>query len=131
VLEARQRGILVNRADDNENLPGDFTVPARFADGPATFTVAAGSPALSAMIRDELAKQWNPAWTQLADAMTDWRPIIRDELKLSPETRRRIFRSLATREAVDAASHGRASLAGFLRGEHPELAKIRFPVVET
>src|SRR5262245_58599161 len=58
VRDARAKGILASRADSDDDEPGDFLTPALFRDGRVTVTVSAGSPALSVLIRDELARNW-------------------------------------------------------------------------
>jgi len=59
---ARQRGIPVNIADDPEG--SDFAVPASFRSGELTVSVATGggSPALAALVRDEIEKILPGEW---------------------------------------------------------------------
>src|SRR5947207_14906635 len=44
VQDARARKILVCRADNDDEQPGDFVTPALFRDRPITVTVSAQSP---------------------------------------------------------------------------------------
>jgi precorrin-2 dehydrogenase/sirohydrochlorin ferrochelatase len=99
VRDAAARNILVSRADTDAENPGDFHTPARFTDGPITVALSAGSPALSAMIRDEIASQWNPNWTTLAQAMIQLRPEIKKTF--DEPIRKTILRDLATKQAMD------------------------------
>lgn len=102
VRDARAQGTWASRADHDEESPGDFVSAARLDMGPVTLAVSAGSAALSVMIRDGLAQRWEPGWTTLAEAMMELRPEIKR--KWDEPTRRKIFRDLATPEAMTIAS---------------------------
>jgi precorrin-2 dehydrogenase / sirohydrochlorin ferrochelatase len=117
VRDARSRNILVSRADSDGEHPGDFHTPARFTNGPVTLAVSAASPALSVMIRDCLASQWDPNWTALAEAMVEMRPEIK---KCFDESiRKTVYRDLATKEAMDVlASGGIGGLRDWVRRRH-------------
>jgi siroheme synthase-like protein len=99
VRDAHALGIWVNRADSSDSTPGDFTTTAKFQSGSIVVTVSAGSAALSAMVRDELADRIDPAWAQMADAMKTLRPFIKAK---DPDGYRRaeLFRALATPQAM-------------------------------
>jgi precorrin-2 dehydrogenase/sirohydrochlorin ferrochelatase len=99
VRDAKARGILVSRADDDEEFAGDFVTPARLSKGPVSVTVSAGSAALSVMIRDQLDSRWEPGWTAMAQAMIQLRPEIKT--RWDPTTRLAIFHDLATSQAMD------------------------------
>jgi siroheme synthase (precorrin-2 oxidase/ferrochelatase) len=99
VGDANARGIWVNRADSSESAPGDFVTLAKFQSGSIVVTVSAGSAALSAMVRDELADRMDPAWSQMADAMKTLRPIIKAK-DPSGIRRAELFRALATPQAM-------------------------------
>jgi len=117
VRDASARNILVSRADTDDDHPGDFHSPARFTDGPITVAISAGSPALSVMIRDCLASQWNPNWTALAQAMSELRPEIKKSF--DEPIRKTIFRDLATKEAMDVlASSGIQGLRVWVHHRH-------------
>src|SRR3954471_23544402 len=103
--DCRARGILVNRADADDEQPGDFTVPAKFRQGPVTVTVSVGSPALAAFIRDRLTAAWDPRWAAMAEAMRVLRPQIVAS-GLSPRERARAFARLASEEALDLLARG-------------------------
>ena len=100
VRDAQAAGIWVNRADGSEELPGDFTTPAKFEAGSITVTVSTGSPALAATVRDGILDRFDPAWTTMADAMQTLRPEIKTSIS-DPARRAALFRALATREAID------------------------------
>ena len=89
----RKQGILVCRADMDENDPGDFTTPAMLEQGPLVVTVSAGgSPALAARVRDELAAVSTRAGPGLPRR---WQRFVRD-LPWTGGSIRRRGRSIAT-----------------------------------
>jgi siroheme synthase (precorrin-2 oxidase/ferrochelatase) len=125
VRDARARGILVNRADADEEDPGDFTVPAKWRGGAVTVAVSAGgSAALAVLVRDGLAGRFDPRWSRMADAMAVLRPALRDAMGLEPAARRLVFRDLATEEALDVL-HQRdvTGLLDWLRQRHRGMTK--------
>ncbi len=97
--DARQRGILVNQADDP--AISDFATPAMLKRGPVTLTVSASSPALSVYIRDALSKQFDERWQKMAEAMQMLRPELQSDQRLDDKSRHALFRSLASEEALD------------------------------
>jgi siroheme synthase-like protein len=123
VADARRLGIWVNRADADDDLAGDFTLPANLRDGPVLIAVSAGgSPALAATIRDELRGKMDRRWAQLADAMQTLRPRIRAARQLDPVRRRTLLRELASAEALAAVSAGGADgLWRWAAERYPEL----------
>ena len=100
VCDAKALGIWVNRADGSDDLPGDFSTPAKFESGAVTVMVSAGSPALASTIRDSLLARFDPAWSAMADAMKVLRPIIKSG-ELNESARANLFRTLATPEAIE------------------------------
>ena len=115
VRDCRARGILVNRADSDDDLPGDFATPAQLRRGPVTVTVSAGSAALAATIRDGVAGRWDERWSRMAEAMRELRPAIVNDAALTPARRSRMLRALATDEAMDRLeSGGLASLLNWV-----------------
>ena len=100
VRDARSRSIPVCRADLDDTDPGDFATPALHVQGDLLITVSAGSPALSALIRNRLESAIDPAWVQMARAMQELRPRVKS-LGIPIESRRQIFRDLATDAAID------------------------------
>lgn len=126
VRDARARGVMVSRADADEETFGDFTVPARWRAGLVTLAVSAGgSPALAVTIRDGLIKRWDTRWTFLAEMMRALRPRLRNAGDIDPGTRRAILRDLASPEAVDVLKSGNENtLFEWLLRKHPEFSKI-------
>jgi len=100
VRDAQVKGIWVNRADGSDEVPGDFSTPAKFDAGSITVTVSAGSAALAATIRDGLRARFDPGWVLMADAMQALRPEIKSG-NLDAAQRAALFRALATPEAID------------------------------
>ena len=126
VRDARSRGVLVSRADADEQDPGDFTVPAKWRSGPATLAVSAGgSPTLAAMVRDRLAEKWDPRWTRMAEVMAWVRPRLRDAATIAPTLRREILRDLASDEAVEVLGTGGVKeLVDWMIRRHPGFSKV-------
>jgi siroheme synthase-like protein len=122
VAEAQRRGVLVNRADPDEDDPADFVTPALLRCGAITVAIsAAGSPALAAVIRDRLAESLTDDWVKLADVMVRLRPRIKS-LGLPMARRRDIFRALAGAEAASTLElSGEAGLWDWAAGKFPEL----------
>ena len=119
VADARQRGVLVSRADDGD--AGDFVTPARFQEGEVIVTVTAASPALAVVIRDELAQRIDRRHLKMADAMRELRPRIVGS-GLAPERRAAVFRDLATDEAMTALDANQVEgLRGWIRQRYPDL----------
>jgi precorrin-2 dehydrogenase/sirohydrochlorin ferrochelatase len=122
VRDARARGVLVNRADAGDEEPGDFNVPARLRLSGVTVTVSAGSPALSVMIRDGLAYQWDERWSRMAEAMQTLRPMILARTDIPQDRRRAMLRDLASPEALDYLAIGKDfALKRWLVDRYPEL----------
>jgi siroheme synthase-like protein len=126
VADARKRGVLASRADPDNDLAAyataDFTTPAQRSVGGVMITVSAGSPALSAYIRDRLGEAFDPRWAALAEATKMLRPLIKRHPNLSVERRREALRSLATEAAVERIGEGgEAGLRAWLAENFPEL----------
>lgn len=117
--DAASRGIWVNRSD--EGAQGDFATPAKWADGEVILTVSAGSAALSAAIRDDLAAKLDRRYVKLADAMKTLRPAVRTA-EPDPQKRAAIFRDLAGAEALAAVESGGVDgVRKWIRTRHPAL----------
>lgn len=122
VRDCRARGILVSRADSDESEPGDFVTPAKFAEGAVLVTVSAGSPALSAALRDSIAQALDRRYIRMADAMQELRPIIRSTPGLSQTRRAEIFRALAGGDALaELEAGGMKALRSWLSRHFAEL----------
>ena len=124
VAEARRRGVLVNRADGDDELASDFATPAVWRQGSVTLTVSAGgSPALATTIRDELGPHVKSKRVLMADAMQQIRPRIRNMAQMRIEQRRRVFVDLAGDEAAEVLqSEGIEGVLNWLQRRHPEIA---------
>lgn len=122
VRDARRRGVLVSRADAEEEAPGDFAVPAVFRDGPVFVAVSAsGSPAVAMAIRDRLRDRWDPRWTKLAEAAMTLRPVLLQSA-LDDPSRRAALRDLASQDAMAVLEAGSLSdLFEWLCGKYPNL----------
>lgn len=118
--DAAERGIWVNRSDEGDK--GDFSTPAKVRDGEVVITVSAGSAALSAAIRDDLAAKLDRRHVKLAEAMKTLRPAVRTS-EADPQRRAAIFRDLVSAEALDAigADGDAQHLKDWLRQRHPHL----------
>jgi precorrin-2 dehydrogenase/sirohydrochlorin ferrochelatase len=105
VQDARAIGALVCRSDVDEDESADFATPAMVRRGPMLVAVSSGgSPALSAKVRDELARALDPRWVAMAEAMKTLRPMIRGSLE--PGRRREALVSLCTPEALNELESG-------------------------
>jgi precorrin-2 dehydrogenase/sirohydrochlorin ferrochelatase len=121
VRDCRARGIWVNRADADDESPGDFVTPAKFGDAHAIVAVSAGGAALSARVRDALQQCWDARWSKMAAAMATLRPWVRGQA-LPQEKRATIFRTLASDAAMDVLAAGDvAALQQWACARHPEL----------
>jgi precorrin-2 dehydrogenase/sirohydrochlorin ferrochelatase len=120
VRDARERNVLVSRADDGDG--GDFVTPARFQHGEVVVSVTAGSAALAVAIRNDLARRMDRRHMKLAQVMKELRPIIRDSSLLA-EYRAAILRDLASDEAMDvvAGDGGEAALREWVQRRFPKL----------
>jgi precorrin-2 dehydrogenase / sirohydrochlorin ferrochelatase len=124
VRDAQAMGVLVNRADADEQRPGDFTVPAVARHGRVTLGVSAGgSPMLATLIRDALEAHWDVRWEALAEALAALRPLIVTS-PLAAEQRRAVHRELVSEEAMQVAAQGGAeALRRWICARHPELER--------
>jgi len=119
VRDARERGILVNRADEGEPA-GDFVTPARFHHGEVVIGVAAGSPALAVAIRNDIARQIDWRRMKMAVAMQSLRPWIRG--RMPAERRSQVLRELAGDEAIEVLDRGgEPALRDWIGRKYPEL----------
>lgn len=119
--DARARKILVCRADNDEQSPGDFITPADHRNGAIMLAVTAGSAALSAVIRDELVARLDPRWVKLAETMQTLRPLVLSRLANDPARRAEVLRSLAETSALDHCGND-AELIAWLATRYPEFA---------
>jgi precorrin-2 dehydrogenase / sirohydrochlorin ferrochelatase len=124
VRQADRLGILVNRADTDEDEPGDFITPAVWREGEIMLLVSAGgNPALAARLRDELASAVDPAMIAMARQMQELRPLIRQLPDIN--LRREVFRVLAGREACTILTRdGPAGLRRWLIEKYAPLTSV-------
>jgi siroheme synthase-like protein len=129
VRDARDRGLLVNRADDPDeaDTAGDFVTAATHRNGAITLAVSAGgNPALAAGVRDELAEKLDPRWAGLNDAVG----TMRKELATMPD-RAIVLRKLASRAALEIhAANGIDGLRAWLAVNEKE-ARITSPISQS
>jgi len=114
--EARERGVLMNRAD--RPAEGDFTVPAHAHHGPVTLAVETGgiSAAASAAIRRELSASLDPDWPRLLTLVAPYRAQVQ-AAAISPDRRRDLLRRLTDADALNILkNHGPEALASHCRG---------------
>jgi precorrin-2 dehydrogenase / sirohydrochlorin ferrochelatase len=97
--EARERGVLVNRADEHgRREPGSVVVPATVREEPVVVAVSTGgtSPALSKHLRERIEPE-----LEGAGAMAELTAELREELRsLDATTRREAVRSVIETPAV-------------------------------
>jgi precorrin-2 dehydrogenase/sirohydrochlorin ferrochelatase len=119
---ARDRGLLVNRADRSEGHdPGDVAVPATVRDDPVVVALATGatSPALSRYLRQEIEAEFDGAGV-VATATAAVRERL-DDRELDPDVRRRTLRRVVAADQVwDAA---RSSSAGAAETDAQDVAE--------
>ncbi|WP_433630830.1 precorrin-2 dehydrogenase/sirohydrochlorin ferrochelatase family protein [Halomicrococcus sp. NG-SE-24] len=96
---ARERGVLVNRADESgERDAGSVVVPATVRDGSVVASVATGglSPALSKHLRERIEPELDGAG-RVAEAAAELRGDLRDR---PPEERRDALRAVVDSDRV-------------------------------
>lgn len=112
--DAREIGVLVNRADDAES--GDITIPAHTRLGPLTLAVhtGGGSASASAVIRDQLAASLDPHWPTLLTLAREYRPVIQRTIPDTAQRRDRLAR-LTDTHAMDLLKRsGELALRNYL-----------------
>lgn len=98
---ARERGVLVNRADRaGEREPGSVVVPATIRDGDVVVSVATGgtAPALSKYLRQELEESLDGA-SAMAALLADLRETLKARA-VPPDRRREIVTDVVNSSAV-------------------------------
>lgn len=110
LCDARERGILAQRADDG--AAGDFILPAAARDGDVVLAVAAekAGPSFAAMVRDMLSDSLPDDLSAFAEAIGEIRARVCSSL---PEPRRGVvMRRLASEEGLRVfRAQGAAGLA--------------------
>ena len=100
--EAQRRGVLCNVVDVPEYC--DFYYPAvvRRGDLQIAISTSGQSPSLAQKIRQQLERQFGPAYAQWVAELGATRKLILDS-DLDPQMKRDLLHSLASREALEAA----------------------------
>lgn len=103
--DARQRGILINRADQPED--GDFVVPAHAHHGPVTLAAYTNgiSAAAAASIREICSAALDPDWPRLLTLVQPYRSRIQ-QAGADDERRRDCLRQLADQTMLDTLKSG-------------------------
>jgi precorrin-2 dehydrogenase / sirohydrochlorin ferrochelatase len=127
VRDAQEMGVLVCRANGDEENAGDFATPAVVRRGPVMVTVSTGgSPALAAKMRDAIEQSIDPRWIKMAEMMQLLRPKILAASSLAPSRRKEIFRELASDEALNILqSGGQDALYDWLIKSFSELKNLQ------
>lgn len=109
--EARKRGVLCNVVDVPDLC--DFFYPAVVRRGDLQIAVSTGgqSPSLAQKIRQQLEKQFGPAYAQWVAELGETRRLILAS-DLDRERKLQLLHSLASREAVEAALADAPELVG-------------------
>ncbi|HZW92353.1 MAG TPA: bifunctional precorrin-2 dehydrogenase/sirohydrochlorin ferrochelatase [Candidatus Eremiobacteraceae bacterium] len=100
--EAQRRGVLCNVVDDPEYC--DFYYPAVVRRGDLQIAISTNgqSPSLSQKLRQQLERQFGPAYAQWVAELGETRKHVLAS-NLDPRRKRDLLHSLASREALDAA----------------------------
>ena len=100
--EAQRRGVLCNVVDDPEYC--DFYYPAVVRRGDLQIAISTNgqSPSLSQKLRQQLERQFGPAYAQWVAELGETRRRVMAS-DLDPERKRELLHSLASREALNAA----------------------------
>jgi siroheme synthase-like protein len=121
VRDARAAGLFVNRADQDDDEPGDFTMPAVLRRGSVTVAVSCnGAPALAVSVRDQVDQTLDDRWAKLAAATQSLRPRIIASIA-DIERRRAALRDLASTDAADLSIRSETALKDWLAARYPEL----------
>ncbi len=108
--EAEGRGILFNAADDPQHC--DFILPAVHRQGDLTVAVSSGgkSPALAQRIRDWIAREVGPEYSELLQLLGELRPDLASRYP-DLEQRKQVWASIAQSEALDLFRRGQTGTA--------------------
>ncbi len=108
--EAERRGILFNAADDPQHC--DFILPAIHRQGELTVAVSSGgkSPAVAQRVRDWVAREVGPEYSQLLQLLGELRPEVASRYP-DFEQRKQVWASIARSDALDLLRRGQADAA--------------------
>lgn len=111
VRAARERGILVGRADRSEREPGDFTMMALRRLGPIVLAChGGGSPGMARRVVGVAAEAIDPDLVELAALLHRWRPSICSDRARSAKSRRALLAWLSSDEALAIFREGGSAL---------------------
>ena len=129
VALCRDHHIWVNRADQDGDAPGDFTVPAVLRRGPLTIAVSAsGSPGMAVAVREAIAANLDPAWSEIAEISLSIRRRLASGPPLETARRKAILATIFSPDAMAAFKSGGApALWALLASRFPELKGIDQP----
>lgn len=108
--DARAAGLLLNSADGPESC--DFQVPASIRRGDLTLSVATNgkSPALAAMVRQRLERDFGEEYTQLTSLMAILRDRILTERTKTQEEKKILFQKILHDDIVEWLRTGRRDM---------------------
>jgi precorrin-2 dehydrogenase / sirohydrochlorin ferrochelatase len=122
--DAQQRGVLCNVVDDPEYC--DFYYPAVVRRGDLQIAISTNgqSPSLSQKLRQQLERQFSPAYAQWVADLGETRKHVLAS-NLDPQRKRELLHSLASRQALDAAlaEHSSATPSAINRSTENERGK--------
>ena len=129
VALCHQHHILVNRADQDDDAPGDFTVPAVLRRGPLTIAVSAsGSPGMAVAVREAIAANLDTAWSEIAEISLSMRRRLASGPPLEAARRKAILTTIFSADAMVAfKSAGTPALRALLESRFPELKEVDQP----
>lgn len=113
-VAARERGVLVNVADDPAS--GDFIVPAaaNLAGLKIAVMTDGDSPAISRLVRERIEREIGAGYGLLAQVLGAVREVARQQLE--PDDRRRLYAEIATHEAAQMLERDPATFMSWLSG---------------
>lgn len=100
--EARRRGVLCNVVDVPEYCHFYYPAVVRRGDLQIAISTSGQSPSLAQKIRQQLERQFGPAYTQWVAELGATRKLVLAS-DLDPQIKRELLHSLASREALEAA----------------------------
>ncbi|MDI6726619.1 MAG: bifunctional precorrin-2 dehydrogenase/sirohydrochlorin ferrochelatase [Smithellaceae bacterium] len=114
-LDAAQRGLLVNIADDPAK--SNFILPSLVEQGDLVVSISTGgkSPALARKLREDMSRQFGPEYAILLNILGWLRPLILAGVK-GAEENKRIFHRLVNSELLGQIRRNDAeAVAGTIR----------------
>ena len=100
--EAQRRGVLCNVVDVPEYCEFYYPAVVRRGDLQIAISTNGRSPSLSQRLRQQLERQFSPAYAQWVAELGETRKLVLAS-DLDPQRKRELLHSLASREAFEAA----------------------------